>query len=52
MESRTDDGMRALTGSFRARLARGEPLDGLLPEAFAAVREAHSAAGCYARHSL
>jgi preprotein translocase subunit SecA len=40
MESRTDDALRALTGSFRARLARGEPLDGLLPEAFAAVREA------------
>jgi preprotein translocase subunit SecA len=40
MESRADDGLRALTGVFRARLDRGEPLDGLLPEAFAAVREA------------
>ena len=29
-----------LTAGFRARLAQGEPLDALVPEAFAAVREA------------
>jgi preprotein translocase subunit SecA len=40
MQSRSDDELRALTGSFRARLASGETLDDLLPEAFAAVREA------------
>src|SRR5258707_15691938 len=40
MQSRTDEALRALTGSFRARLDRGEPLDRLLPEAFAAVRQA------------
>jgi preprotein translocase subunit SecA len=32
--------LRAKTGEFKERLARGEPLDDLLPEAFAAVREA------------
>ncbi len=32
--------LRARTGEFRARLAGGTPLDELLPEAFAAVREA------------
>ncbi|MBI5877607.1 MAG: preprotein translocase subunit SecA [Chloroflexi bacterium] len=36
----TDAQMRALTGDFKARLARGESLDDILPEAFAAVREA------------
>jgi preprotein translocase subunit SecA len=35
-----DDGLRALTGSLRERLSRGEAADDLLPEAFAAVREA------------
>lgn len=35
-----DDALRALTGSYRDRLSRGEPMDDLLPEAFAAVREA------------
>jgi preprotein translocase subunit SecA len=40
MQARTDEGLRALTGSFRGRLSRGERLDDLLPEAFAAVREA------------
>lgn len=33
-------GLRAKTGEFRARLKDGETLDQLLPEAFAAVREA------------
>ncbi|MGI8695239.1 MAG: preprotein translocase subunit SecA [Mycobacteriales bacterium] len=35
-----DDGLRAMTEEFRERLADGETLDDLLPEAFAAVREA------------
>jgi len=35
-----DDALRARTGAFRERLERGEPLDDLLPEAFATVREA------------
>ncbi|MDO8462964.1 MAG: preprotein translocase subunit SecA [bacterium] len=33
-------GLRAQTDTFRQRLAGGEPLDALLPEAFACVREA------------
>jgi preprotein translocase subunit SecA len=36
----TDDQLRAKTGEFRERLAQGAPLDDLLPEAFAVVREA------------
>lgn len=32
--------LRAKTAEFRSRLERGEPLDDLLPEAFACVREA------------
>jgi preprotein translocase subunit SecA len=40
MERRTDAELRALTDQFRARLADGETLDDLLPEAYAAVREA------------
>ena len=39
LTSLSDDQLRAKTGEFRARLERGEALDGLLPEAFAAVRE-------------
>ena len=35
-----DDEIRALTDTFRQRLSNGETLDDLLPEAFAAVREA------------
>ncbi|MBF0107883.1 MAG: preprotein translocase subunit SecA [Magnetococcales bacterium] len=35
-----DDGVRAKTGAFKERLAGGETLDDLLPEAFAVVREA------------
>jgi preprotein translocase subunit SecA len=38
--SLSDDGLRAKTLEFRERLAQGETLDALLPEAFAAVREA------------
>ncbi|MDO4749220.1 MAG: preprotein translocase subunit SecA [Eubacteriales bacterium] len=36
----SDAELRAKTGEFRARLAEGETLDDLLPESFAAVREA------------
>jgi preprotein translocase subunit SecA len=36
----SDDDLRGMTESFRARLAEGETLDDLLPEAFAVVREA------------
>jgi preprotein translocase subunit SecA len=35
-----DEALRAKTVEFRQRLAKGETLDELLPEAFAAVREA------------
>jgi len=35
-----DDQLRALTPKFKERIGQGEPLDSLLPEAFAAVREA------------
>ncbi|HYI43579.1 MAG TPA: preprotein translocase subunit SecA [Sphingomicrobium sp.] len=36
----TDDELRGQTDAFRQRLANGETLDSLLPEAFATVREA------------
>ena len=36
----TDEQLKAKTPEFRARLEQGETLDELLPEAFAAVREA------------
>src|SRR6185503_19844808 len=36
----TDDELRGQTEEFRARLADGETLDDLMPEAFATVREA------------
>ncbi|MGZ8191501.1 MAG: preprotein translocase subunit SecA [Methylococcaceae bacterium] len=39
-EKLSDDALRAKTQEFRDRLAQGEKLDNLLPEAFAAVREA------------
>ncbi|MBN9606139.1 MAG: preprotein translocase subunit SecA [Actinomycetales bacterium] len=39
-EGLTDDELRGETDELRARLAAGESLDDLLPEAFAAVREA------------
>ena len=38
-ESLSDFGLSAMTGQFRERLAGGETLDDLLPEAFATVRE-------------
>jgi len=40
MQKLTDDELRQSTAKFRKRLAAGETLDDLLPEAFAAVREA------------
>jgi preprotein translocase subunit SecA len=36
----SDDRLKAKTGEFRGRLSNGESLDDLLPETFAAVREA------------
>jgi preprotein translocase subunit SecA len=36
----SDEALRAKTSEFRDRLAQGEELDALLPEAFAVVREA------------
>ena len=38
----SDDELRAKTQAFKARLAGGETLDELLPEAFATIREAAS----------
>jgi preprotein translocase subunit SecA len=40
MEALSDEELRAKTDEFRARLADGETVDDLLPEAFAVVREA------------
>ncbi len=36
----SDEELRALTGEYKKRIAEGESLDELLPEAFATVREA------------
>ena len=40
MQKLSDSELRAKTGEFKERLNAGESLDALLPEAFAAVREA------------
>ena len=40
MAALTDEALRAKTDEFRQRVANGETLDALLPEAFAVVREA------------
>ena len=40
MQALSDEELRAKTDEFKSRLAAGETLDDLLPEAFAAVREA------------
>jgi len=40
IEELTDEQLRGKTEEFRGRLEAGEPLDDLLPEAFASVREA------------
>ncbi len=41
-ENLTDEALKAKTQEFRDRLAQGEQLDNLIPEAFSAVREASS----------
>ncbi len=41
-EKLSDEALKAKTQEFRDRLAQGEKLDDLIPEAFAAVREASS----------
>ena len=40
LEKLSDDALRGRTEEFKARLAKGETLDQILPEAFATVREA------------
>ena len=40
VQALSDDELRGKTAEFKNRLERGEPLDDLLPEAFAVVREA------------
>lgn len=40
IEVLTDDQLKAKTGQFKERIEKEEPLDALLPEAFAVVREA------------
>ena len=40
MQAMSDEELRELTPKFKQRLADGETLDSILPEAFAAVREA------------
>ncbi|MGD8353368.1 MAG: preprotein translocase subunit SecA, partial [Pseudomonadota bacterium] len=39
MQALDDDALKARTAGFKERLDKGEPLDDLLPEAFAVVRE-------------
>ena len=36
----SEDALRGKTAEFKARLEKGETLDDILPEAFAAIREA------------
>ena len=38
MRNKTDDELRAMTTKFKDRLAAGETLDDILPEAYATVR--------------
>ena len=40
MQKLSDEELQALTSTFKKRLAEGSTLDEILPEAFAAVREA------------
>ena len=40
VQSLSDAELQAKTPEFKERVAKGEPLEDLLPEAFAAVREA------------
>ena len=39
-QNMTDDELRSMTAKFRSRLAKGDKLDDIVPEAFATVREA------------
>ncbi len=45
MQALSDEDLRAKTQEFRQRLADGAEVDELLPEAFAACREARTAHG-------
>jgi preprotein translocase subunit SecA len=45
-KQKTDAELKAMTPLFRDRLEQGETLDDLLPEAFAAVREASQRTPC------
>ncbi|MBW1962909.1 MAG: preprotein translocase subunit SecA, partial [Deltaproteobacteria bacterium] len=40
MQAKSDEQLRAQTGKFKERLAQGASMEDILPEAFAAVREA------------
>jgi preprotein translocase subunit SecA len=40
LQGLSEEALRAKTAEFRQRLSQGEPLDDLIPEAFAVVREA------------
>ena len=40
MQAKSDDELRAMTPHLKERLAQGETLDDILPEAFAVCREA------------
>ena len=51
MQALSDEELRAKTDEFKARLANGETLDDLLPEAFAAVREDEAFQGTVNRRS-
>ena len=42
LEKLSDDELRGKTLKFKERVGNGEPLDSLLPEAFAVVREGSS----------
>ena len=43
----SDEELKSQTSWFKERLAQGETLDGILPEAFAACREAHGPGACH-----
>ncbi|MCX7218241.1 MAG: preprotein translocase subunit SecA, partial [Burkholderiales bacterium] len=40
LEALSDEQLQAKTGEFKERIAKGETLDAILPEAFAVCREA------------
>src|SRR5258708_38391481 len=42
MQAKSDAELQSMTGEFRRRLDKGQPLEDLLPEAFAVCREAGS----------